>query len=70
MVKLSKLVTQTTYVWYEVELTKKQAAKYKDATLRCNEDLQREIIEEVEDDFELVRDKPLSDKADYQLIED
>ena len=65
-----KLTTETTYVWHEVKLTKKQTERYKDALLRCNEDLQREIIEEVEDNFEFVRDKPLSDEADYQLIED
>ena len=39
MAKLRKLVTQVTYVWYEAELTKKQAARYKDGKLRCNEDM-------------------------------
>lgn len=70
MAKLRKLITQVTYVWYEVELTKKQAARYKDGKLRCNEDIQWEVIEEVEDDWEFVRDKPLSDETDYELIED
>ena len=70
MAKLRKLVTQTTYVWYEVELTKKQTERYKDALLRRNENLQQEVIEEVEDNFELIRDKPLSDEVDYELIKD
>jgi hypothetical protein len=70
MAKLRKLVTQTTYIWYEAELTKKQAARYKDGILRCNDDMQWEVIEAVEDEWEFVRDKPLSDEADYELIED
>lgn len=70
MAKLRKLVTQKTYVWYEAELTKKQAEQYKDGKLRCNEDMQWEVIEAVEDNWEFVRDKPLSDEADYELIED
>lgn len=70
MAKLRKLVTQTTYIWYEAKLTKKQAEQYKDGKLRRNEDMQWEVIEAVEDDWEFVRDKPLSDEADYELIED
>ena len=70
MAKLRKLVTQTTYIWYEAELTKKQTEQYKDGKLRHNEDMQWEVIEAVEDDWEFVRDKPLSDEEDYELIED
>jgi hypothetical protein len=65
MAKLRKLVTIKTYAWYEAELTDEQVARW-----NASEENQDEIIEEVEDHFDLVRDKVLEDSDYPELIED
>ena len=65
MAKLRRMVTEVTYIWYEAELTDEQAKAYKEG----DEITQWDIIEEVEDDMDLVRDKPISDDVTYELIE-
>ena len=64
MAKLRKLVTATTYIWYEVELTDEQVEQWK-----ASEENQEEILDDVVDDFEFIRDKVLED-SEYELIED
>ena len=64
MAKLRKLVTATTYTWYEVELTDEQVERWKES-----EENQEEIMEDVVDDFHFMRDKVLED-SEYELIED
>ncbi len=66
MAKLRRMVTEVTYIWYEAELTDEQAKAYKDG-----DDINKwDIIEEVEDDMDFVRDKPISDNVEYELIEE
>ena len=55
MAKLRRMVTEVTYIWYEAELTDEQAKAYKEG----DEITQWDIIEEVEDDMDFVRDKPI-----------
>ena len=57
MAKLRRMVTEVTYIWYEAELTDEQAKAYKEG----DEINKWDIIEEVEDDMDFVRDKPISD---------
>ena len=66
MNKLRKMVSEVTYLWYEAELTDEQAKAYKEG----NDDDKLHIIEEVEDDMDLIRDKPISDEVEYELIEE
>jgi len=66
MNKLRKMVSEVTYLWYEAELTDEQAKAYKEG----NDDDKWGIIEEVEDDMDLIRDKPISDEVEYELIEE
>ena len=66
MAKLRRMVTEVTYIWYEAELTDEQAKAYKEG----NDDDKWGIIEEVEDDMDLIRDKPISDDVEYELIEE
>ena len=66
MNKLRKMVSEVTYLWYEAELTDEQAKAYKEG----NDDDKWHIIEEVEDDMDLIRDKPISDDVEYELIEE
>lgn len=62
MAKLRKFLTQTDWVWYEVELTDEQLLQYK----KYGDDW--EGFEEL--DWEFVRDKPASDEVEYTLIPD
>ena len=64
MAKLRKLVTATTYIWYEVELTDEQVERWKES-----EENQEEILDDVVDDFDFIRDKVLED-SEYELVED
>jgi hypothetical protein len=66
MAKLRRMVTEVTYIWYEAELTDEQAKAYKDG----DEIDKWDIIEEVEDDMDFIRDKPISDNVEYELIEE
>ena len=66
MAKLRRMVSEVTYIWYEAELTDEQAKAYKEG----DEVTQWDIIEEVEDDMDFVRDKPISDEDTYELIEE
>ena len=66
MAKLRRMVTEVTYIWYEAELTDEQAKAYKEG----DEINKWDIIEEVEDDMDFVRDKPISDEVTYELIEE
>ena len=54
----------TTYTWYEVELTDEQVERWKES-----EENQEEIMEDVVDDFNFIRDKVLED-SEYELVED
>ncbi len=62
MAKLRKFLTQTDWVWYEVELTDEQLLQYK----KYGDDW--EGFDEL--DWEFVRDKPASDEVEYTLIPD
>ena len=66
MAKLRRMVTEVTYIWYEAELTDEQAKAYKEG----DEIKKWDIIEEVEDDMDFVRDIPISDDVTYELIEE
>tara|TARA_B110000503_G_scaffold43608_1_gene71295 strand:- start:475 stop:675 length:201 start_codon:yes stop_codon:yes gene_type:complete len=66
MPKLRRMVSEVTYIWYEAELTDEQAKAYKEG----DDDVQWDIIEDVEDDMEFLRDKPISDEVTYELIEE
>tara|TARA_B100000497_G_scaffold38131_1_gene44745 strand:+ start:604 stop:804 length:201 start_codon:yes stop_codon:yes gene_type:complete len=66
MAKLRRMVTEVTYIWYEADLTDEQAKAYKEG----DEINKWDIIEEVEDDMDFVRDKPISDNVEYELIEE
>ncbi len=66
MAKLRRMVSEVTYIWYEAELTDEQAKVYKEGDFEGKWD----IIEEVEDDMEFLRDKPISDEVTYELIEE
>ncbi len=66
MAKLRRMVTEVTYIWYEAELTDEQAKAYKEG----DEINKWDIIEEVEDDMDFIRDKPISDNVEYELIEE
>ena len=66
MAKLRRMVSEVTYIWYEAELTDAQAKAYKEGDFEGKWD----IIEEVEDDMEFLRDKPISDDVTYELIEE
>tara|TARA_B110000902_G_scaffold23319_1_gene25844 strand:- start:592 stop:792 length:201 start_codon:yes stop_codon:yes gene_type:complete len=66
MAKLRRMVSEVTYIWYEAELTDAQAKAYKEG----DDDVQWDIIEDVEDDMEFLRDKPISDDVTYELIEE
>ena len=62
MAKLRKFVTQTDWLWYEVELTPEQLVEYQK---------HGDEWEELYDlDWDLVRDKPASDEIEYTLIPD
>ena len=66
MNKLRKMVSEVNSLWYEAELTDEQAKVYKEG-----DDVDKwDIIEEVEDDMDLIRDKPISDEVEYELIEE
>ena len=66
MAKLRRMVSEVTYIWYEAELTDEQSKAYKEGDFEGKWD----IIEEVEDDMEFLRDKPISDDVTYELIEE
>jgi len=66
MAKLRRMVSEVTYIWYEAELTDEQAKAYREG----DDDVQWDIIEDVEDDMEFLRDKPISDDVTYELIEE
>ena len=66
MAKLRRMVSEVTYIWYEAELTDEQAKAYKEGDFEGKWD----IIEEVEDDMEFLRNKPISDDVTYELIEE
>ena len=66
MAKLRRMVTEVTYIWYEADLTDEQAKAYKEG----DEINKWDIIEEVEDDMDFIRDKPISDNVEYELIEE
>lgn len=66
MPKLRRMVSEVTYIWYEAELTDEQVKAYKEGDFEGKWD----IIEEVEDDMEFLRDKPISDDVTYELIEE
>ena len=58
MAKLRKMVTYTDYRWEETEeLTPEQVEKWKSG----DEDLQEEVLDEVDFEFDLARDKCLED---------
>jgi len=68
MAKIQKFVSQVDYLWYHAEITDEQAVEY-----RAYENDETGEIEEPEWlwdlDFDLVRDKPVSDDIEYELIE-
>ena len=69
MAKMQKFVTQTDYLWYVADITKEQEEEY----LAWEKDETGEIEEPEwlwELDYDLVRDKPLSEDAEFELIED
>ena len=69
MAKMQKFVTQTDYLWYVADLTIEQEEEY----LAWENDETGEIEEPEwlwELDYDLVRDKPLSEDAEFELIED
>jgi len=67
MAKIQKFVSQVDYLWYHAEITDEQAVEY-----RAYENDETGEIEEPEWlwdlDFDLVRDKPVSDDIEYKLI--
>ena len=71
MAKMQKFVTQTDYLWYTADLTKEQEEEYRNYLNALDKD---EDVDEPEWlwelDYDLVRDKPLSEDAEFELIED
>ena len=66
MAKLRRMVSEVTYIWYETELTDEQSEAYKYG----DDETKWDIIEEVRDGMEFLRDKPISDDVTYELIEE
>jgi len=59
MATLKKFVTQTDWIWYEVELSDEQLLQYK----KYGDEW--EGFDEL--DWEFIRDKPASDEVEYTL---
>ena len=72
MAKMQKFVTQTDYLWYVADLTKEQEEEYRNYLSALDNGF--EDVDEPEWlwelDYDLVRDKPLSEDAEFELIED
>tara|TARA_R110000751_G_scaffold94516_2_gene184415 strand:+ start:3731 stop:3925 length:195 start_codon:yes stop_codon:yes gene_type:complete len=64
MAKLARQVIYTNIRWEESELTDEELTQWKTG----DEDTQQDIIDDA--DWDLVRDKPLDDYGDVELIED
>ena len=64
MAKLARQVIYTNVRWEESELTDEELAQWKTG----DEDAQQDIIDDA--DWDLVRDKPIDDYGDVELIED
>ena len=64
MAKLARQVIYTNVRWEESELTDEELTQWKTG----DEDTQQDIIDDA--DWDLVRDKPLDDYGDVELIED
>tara|TARA_R110001592_G_scaffold120191_1_gene324096 strand:+ start:2260 stop:2457 length:198 start_codon:yes stop_codon:yes gene_type:complete len=64
MAKLARQVIYTNVRWEESELTDEELAQWKTG----DENAQQDIIDDA--DWDLVRDKPLDDYGDVELIED
>ena len=60
MAKLRKFVTQTDWLWYEVELTSKQLEEY--------EKYGEEWEDLYELDWDLIKSKPATDEIEFTLI--
>ena len=71
MAKIQKFVEQTDYLWYTADLTDEQAEEYRNYlnALDKDEDVDEpEWLYELE--YERRRDKPGSEDATFELIED
>tara|TARA_R110000850_G_scaffold81096_1_gene174449 strand:+ start:84 stop:281 length:198 start_codon:yes stop_codon:yes gene_type:complete len=64
MAKLARQVIYTNVRWEESELTDEELAQWKTG----DENAQQDIIDDA--DWDLVRDKPIDDCGDVELIED
>ena len=64
MAKLARQVIYTNIRWEESELTDEELTQWKTG----DEDTQQDIIDNA--DWDLVRDKPIDDYGDVELIED
>ena len=64
MAKLARQVIYTNVRWEESELTDEELTQWKTG----DEDTQQDIIDDA--DWDLVRDKPIDDYGDVELIED
>ena len=64
MAKLARQVIYTNVRWEESELTDEELAQWKTG----DEDTQQDIIDDA--DWDLVRDKPIDDYGDVELVED
>tara|TARA_R110000772_G_scaffold79078_1_gene169339 strand:+ start:342 stop:536 length:195 start_codon:yes stop_codon:yes gene_type:complete len=64
MAKLARQVIYTNIRWEESELTDEELTQWKTG----DEDTQQDIIDDA--DWDLVRDKPIDDYGDVELIED
>ena len=64
MAKLARQVIYTNVRWEESELTDEELAQWKTG----DENAQQDIIDDA--DWDLVRDKPIDDYGDVELIED
>jgi hypothetical protein len=71
MAKMQKFIEQTNWLWYTAELTDEQTVEYKAYLDALDKDEHAEEPEWLyELDYDLVRDKPASDDATFELIED
>ena len=64
MAKLARQVIYTNIRWEESELTDEELTQWKTG----DEDTQQDIIDDA--DWDLVRDKPIDDYGDVELVED
>ena len=62
--KLTRTVNYANYRWEESVLTDEELTQWKTG----DEDIQQDIIDNA--DWDLVRDKPIDDYGDVELIED